>query len=163
MLIFLSKTDFLGQNYSFLPPRLAWLQPFLPRFFLFLTVLFILKWPFLGVNMITLRVESGHSGGNTSLIFVCNSDFSSKRHACVCSMQGFLRLEDSKMREKQAFCEMLAPEPICNGSYGLKCERGKKILKRWGFSGIRKWENRHSTLIFLTYINMLARVVMGQW
>ena len=67
------------------------------------------------------------------------------------------------MREKQAFCEMLAPEPIYNGSYGLKCERGKKILKRWGFTGVRKWENRHSTLIFLTYINMLARVVMGQW
>ena len=53
---------------------------------------FYLKMTILGVNMITMRVESGHSGGNTSLIFVCNSDFSSKRHACVCSMQGFLRL-----------------------------------------------------------------------
>ena len=60
------------------------------------------------------------------------------------------------MREKQAFCEMLAPEPICNGSYGLKCERGKKILKRWGFSGVRKWENRHSTLIFWHTLTCLS-------
>ena len=42
--------------------------------------------------------------------------------------------------------------------HGLKCERGTKILERWGFLGVRKGQNGHFDAVSLTYVNSLAEL-----
>ena len=39
--------------------------------------------------------------------------------------------------------------------HGLKCERGKKILKRWGFSGVRAEKSEHFADLNLTCVNVV--------
>lgn len=65
-----------------------------------------------------------------------------------CPKQGFSGVTDSKTRDKSGFLrnfkltgvKPLVPDQFLMPPHGLKCERGKKILKRWGFSGVKMRE-----------------------
>lgn len=66
----------------------------------------------------------------------------------VCSKQGFSRVSDSKMRGKTSVLRNIKLMGVKNrlavrflmALHGLKCERGKIILKPWGFLGL-EWAN----------------------
>ena len=45
--------------------------------------------------------------------------------------------------------------------HGLKCERGKKILKRWGFSGVRAEKSEHFSDLNLTCVNVVELFAHG--
>ena len=65
-----------------------------------------------------------------------------------CPKQGFSGVADSKTRDKSGFLrnfkltgvKLPVPDQFLMPPHGPKCERGKKILKRWGFSGVRTRE-----------------------
>ena len=67
----------------------------------------------------------------------------------ACPKQGFSRVSDSKTRGKMRFLRNIKLKEVKRrlrrhflmALHGLKCERGKKILKRWGFLGVREAVN----------------------
>ena len=79
----------------------------------------------------------------------------------ACPKQGFLRVSDSKTSGKTDFLRIIKLTDVkqrlrrhfLTALHGLKCERGKKILKRRGFLGVRGEKNGHFRASKLTAVN----------
>ena len=72
----------------------------------------------------------------------------------------FSEMLDCKTRGKTAFLRNIklmdvksrAESQFLMPLHGLKCERGKKILKRWGFLGVRTRGSGHLAGLNLTCV-----------
>lgn len=80
----------------------------------------------------------------------------------ACLKQVFSGVSDCKTRGKTAFLRNIklmgvkskADSQFLMPLYGLKCGRGKKILKWWGFLGVRTRGSGHLTALNLTCVDV---------
>ena len=87
-----------------------------------------------------------------------------------CPKLVFSGLSDSKTRGKTGFLrnfwltgvKYLFKSQFLKAPHGLKCERGKKILKRWGFLGVRMEKSGHFAMFDLTHINSFGHCTDGR-
>ena len=115
------------------------------------------NWSLSGVKLTTFRIAPPQNGRETR-IFHPGDTFA------ACPKQVFSRVSDCKTRGKTAFLrniKLTDVKPTVESQFlmplhGLKCVRGKKILKRWGFLGVRAGESGHLVALDLTCVNVLG-------